>query len=116
MKEKIRLLWQDRRLMLVLLALLCALSFLPEDTGMTQEEERISKALSQVSGAGRVQVTIYYSEQASGFGSKRECTGAVAVSEGAGEIAVRLQIAQALETLLGLRPQDVMVLEMEERE
>ncbi|MBQ4552597.1 MAG: hypothetical protein IJA59_06575 [Clostridia bacterium] len=114
MKEKIALLWQDKRVLLLLLALLCAASFLPAQEGMTQEEKRISRTLSQIDGAGRVQVTLFYTESGSAFGGGKTCTGALAVCEGAGDIAVRLRLMQALETLLGLDSRQVAVLKMEE--
>ena len=40
-------------------------------------------------------------------------TGALAVARGAGSAAVRLRLTEALETLLGLSPGSVLVLEME---
>lgn len=113
MMEKWKGLRREKQAAIVLLALLCALMLLPRQEGMTQEEKRIAQMLSQIAGAGRVQVSIYYSEEASSFGGGRECVGAVAVCEGAGDIAVRLRLAQALETLLGLSAQAVMVVEME---
>ena len=117
MKQRLAALLQDKRVLLMLAALLCALQFLPlSQTGMTQEEKRIARVLSQTAGAGRVEVTIYYSESASAFGGAQTCIGALAVCEGAGEIGVRMNVAQALETLLGLEPQDVLVLKMEDPE
>ena len=100
----------------VIFICLGALVLLPSDhQGMTQEEKRISQALSQVAGAGKVQVTVYYSETASAFGGgEKTCVGAVAVCEGAGDVFVQLNIARALETLLGLEANDVVVLKMEE--
>ena len=41
-------------------------------------------------------------------------TGALAVARGAGSAAVRLRLTEALETLLGLSPGSVLVLEMED--
>lgn len=115
MKEKVAALLQNRKALLILAALLCALQFLPTDqSAMTQEERRISRILSQTAGAGRVEVTIYYNESASAFGGDKSCVGALAVCEGAGDIAVRLNICRALETLLGLEARQVVVLKMEE--
>lgn len=114
MKEKLALLMQDKRLLLLVLALLCAASFFPAQQSMTQEERRLANTLSQIDGAGRVQVTIYYSESGSAFGGGKTCTGVLAVCEGAGDIAVRLRLTEALETLLGLDGGQVAVLKMEE--
>jgi len=107
------LFFKDKRWLLLLLAALLALLFLPsENSGMTQEEKRISQALSKVEGAGKVQVTIYYSGEAGAFGGEKKCIGAVAVCEGAGDMSVRISVMQALETLLGLEAKDVLVLKM----
>lgn len=115
MMEKISLLLKGKWYLALLAAILCAVCLLPAEGSMTQEERRISQALSQVAGAGRVQVTVYYNQSSSAFGGNEKCcVGAVAVCEGAGDIAVRMNIARALETLLGLEARDVVVLEMEE--
>ena len=107
---------QDRKWMLILLAALAALLLLPGDRGtMTGEERRISQALSEMAGAGDVRVTIYYSGEEGAFGGGKQCIGAVAVCQGAGDIAVRINIARALETLLGLEAKDVVVLKMEDK-
>lgn len=112
--ERIMALLKDKRMLLVLGAILCALVFLPSQENMTQEERRISHTLSQIAGAGRVRVTIYYSENSGAFGSGKSCVGAVAVSEGAGDIGVRLRLTEAIKTLLGLEAEAVVVLKMEE--
>lgn len=105
---------QDRRLLLLLAAILCALQFVPvSQSGMTQEEKRIARTLSQMMGAGKVEVTIYYNENNAAFGTSKSCVGALAVCEGAGDICVRLNISRALETLLGLTAEDVVVLRMD---
>ena len=81
---------------------------------MTAEERRIASALSQIQGAGEVRVTLYYAETGGAFASaQRQITGALAVARGAGSAAVRLRLTEALETLLGLSPGSVLVLEME---
>lgn len=114
MREKISSMLKEKWYLMLLAALLCALCFLPSEGGMTQEERRISQTLSKVAGAGKVQVTVYYSQSSSAFGSgDKSCVGALAVCEGAGDIAVRLNIVRALSTLLGLESGDVVVLEME---
>ena len=109
------LLYGDKKGLLVLLALLVGILFFPMGkSAMTQEEKRISQALSKVEGAGCVQVAIYYSGETGAFGGERECIGAVAVCEGAGDMGVRINVARALETLLGLDARDVIVLKMKE--
>ena len=106
-----------------LLALLCcaaALLLFPargtNTTGMTEEEQRISVTLGKIAGAGDVRVSIYYAQEASAFGSgSRTPVGAVVVAEGAGDIAVRLDLLRAAETLLGLEANRVDVFLMEEK-
>ena len=106
-----------------LLALLCcaaALLLLPaggtNTAGMTEEEQRISTTLGEIAGAGDVRVSIYYAQEASAFGNgNRTPVGAVVVAEGAGDIAVRLNLLRAVETLLGLEAQRVDVFLMEEK-
>lgn len=112
--KKMKELMQDKRLLLLLAALLCALQFVPvTQSGMTQEEKRIARTLSQIMGAGKVEVTVYYSESNSAFGGAKSCVGALAVCEGAGDIGVRLNVSRALETLLGLSSKEVVVLKMD---
>ena len=106
-----------------LLALLCCaaalLLFPPGGTGkagMTEEEQRVSATLSRIAGAGDVRVSIYYAQEASAFGnSSRTPVGAVIVAQGAGDIAVRLNLLRAAETLLGLDANRVDVFLMEEK-
>ena len=105
-----------------LLALLCcaaALLLFPPGgavkAGMTEEEQRVSATLSRIAGAGEVRVSIYYAQEASAFGGgNRSPVGAVIVAQGAGDIAVRLNLLRAAETLLGLPASAVEVFEMEE--
>ena len=92
-------------------------SFLPgaPQSGMTEEESRISRTLSAIAGAGETRVTIYYAQEASAFGSGGKApVGAVVVAAGAGEIDVRLNLLRAAETLLGLPPERVDVFPMED--
>ena len=98
-----------------LLALLAALALIAfsgvlERSGGENLEARVSRTLSQLAGAGRVQVVIYTRarEAASGTfspsGAQAEelpC-GAVAVAQGADDPLVRMQLEQALCALLGL--------------
>ena len=106
-----------------LLALLCcaaALLLFPQGSGkpagMTEEEQRVSATLSKIAGAGDVRVSIYYAQEASAFGGgSRTPVGAVIVAQGAGDIAVRLNLLRAAETLLGLDASRVDVFLMEEK-
>ena len=106
-----------------LLALVCcaaALLLFPPGgavkAGMTEEEQRVSATLSRIAGAGDVRVSIYYAQEASAFGdSSRTLVGAVIVAQGAGDIAVRLNLLRAAETLLGLDANRVDVFLMEEK-
>ncbi|MBR5110175.1 MAG: hypothetical protein IK099_08265 [Clostridia bacterium] len=105
------------------LALLCcaaALLLLPPGSGkpaaMTEEEQRVSATLEQIAGAGSVRVSIYYAQEASAFGGgSRTPVGAVIVARGAGDIAVRLNLLRAAETLLGLNASQVDVFLMEDK-
>lgn len=81
---------------------------------MTREEKRLADTLSAVQGAGRVRLTLYYGETGGAFGGAKQVTGALAVAQGAGQMGVRLRLTEALETLLSLSPENVLVLEMEE--
>ena len=82
---------------------------------MTEEESRISQTLCRIAGAGETRVSIYYAQEASSFGSwAKTPVGAVIVALGAGDILVRLNLAQAAQTLLGLGPGQVEVFPMEE--
>lgn len=66
------------------------------------ENERISRVLSAMEGAGETQLAIVYDAQAA------PC-GAVVVAEGADSVAVRLRLTSAVSTLLGLDPSAVAV-------
>ncbi len=83
-------------------------------TGMTEEEQRYSATLSRIAGAGEVRISIAYAQTASSFGSaSRQPAGAVIVAQGAGSVAVRLELLRAAEALLGLSAQEVEVFAME---
>jgi len=108
-----------RARLLMALAALAACALLlgaqGDQGGMTSEEKRLSRALSSVSGAGNVRVTLYYAPKDGAFSSAAQrLVGAVAVAQGAGDIAVRLNLTQALMRLLDLDAQSVLVLTMEE--
>jgi hypothetical protein len=102
--------------MWLLLIAVCAaaLLLLPSSsqskTGMTEEEQRYSATLSRIAGAGEVRISIAYAQTASSFGSaSRQATGAVIVAQGAGSVAVRLELLRAAEALLGLSPAQIEV-------
>ena len=81
---------------------------------MTEEEQRYSATLSRIAGAGEVRLSIFYAQSASSFGSgSRQPAGAVIVAQGAGSVAVRLELLRAAEALLGLSAQEVEVFAME---
>ncbi len=105
--------------LLLLLALLAAFLLLGGNTvsptGMTEEEMRLSETLSSMAGAGKCRVSIWY-ENASSFSSTKRPSGALIVSSGAHDLAVRVQITQAAQTLLGLESGSVAVYPMEETE
>ena len=87
----------------------------PASAAMTEEEQRVSATLSRIAGAGEVRVSIYYAQEASAFGSSAKTpVGAVIVARGAGDIAVRLNLIRAAETLLGLTAREVDVFQMED--
>ncbi len=100
--------------LLLIAACATALVFLPASsqskTAMTEEEQRYSATLSRIAGAGEVRISIAYAQPASSFGSgSRQPTGAVIVAQGAGNVAVRLELLRAAEALLGLCAQEVEV-------
>jgi hypothetical protein len=86
-------------------------------SGASQEERRIAEVLSAMAGAGRVEVALFYENEAvSAFGGgvKTRPTGAVVVAQGAGDMQVRLELGRAVRTLLGLPENAVDVFEMED--
>ena len=121
MKEKWERLMGMKGAPMAALLLCCLLAFglLPgasrEASGMTEEESRIAATLSRIAGAGETRVSIYYQESGGSFGQQEKTpAGAVIVARGAGDIAVRLRLFQAAETLLGLPAGRVEVFAMEE--
>ena len=87
---------------MVICGLLCLLlAASGSGDGTLTEEERISRVLSAISGAGSVQVAIYYEDSV-------PC-GAVAVAQGAESIAVRLTLTDAMARLLGVDTQRIAV-------
>lgn len=100
-------------LLILLLLAVGGLMLLPghSTSAMTSEEMRISRTLSSIQGAGQTSITLYYA--ASSFGDEQP-VGAVIVSQGAADMAVRLRLIQAAQTLLGLESDHVAVFEMED--
>lgn len=86
-----------------------------ETSTASQQEKRIAEVLSNIAGAGRVEVVLYTSAQSSGSFSSAEAvpTGALIVAEGAEDMAVRLNLIRAVRTLLGLPETAVDVFAME---
>ena len=80
---------------------------------LTQEESRISGMLSLITGAGDTRVLLHYAGEDSLLGSQRKPEGALILSRGADNPAVRLQLLQAVETLLGLPQERVEIFLME---
>ncbi len=114
--------WKGKAWALLLIA--CAAAYLlsalplfsPAPSPMTEEERRLSATLSRIAGAGEVRLAIYYAQAASAFGGsgQKMPVGAVIVARGAGDVAVRLNLLRAAETLLGLSASQVEVFPMEE--
>ena len=94
---------KDGWILTALLFCIAMCLLLGSDTGNATEESRISKVLSNISGAGDVEVAVYYEDSV-------PC-GAVVVAEGAGDIAVQLKLVSAVTTLLGIQQGRVAVYE-----
>lgn len=92
---------------LLLLVALCLAMGASEkrDATQTADEARLSRVLSLMSGAGTVDVAVYYDDAI-------PC-GAVIVADGAGDAAVRIRLTGAVTTLLGLDASRVAVYERE---
>lgn len=84
---------------------LCLL--LGKDAAPATQEERISAVLSAMDGAGPTEIAIFY-------GAEELPCGALVLSSGADDIALRLQMNRAVSTLLGLDPDDVVVYALED--
>lgn len=99
----------------LLCCLLCFLLLSGRSAGGigTSEEKRIAQVLSAISGAGKVEVAVYYNSGADSFSSSAPPVGAVVVAEGADDLEVRLSLIRAVRTLLGLPEAAVDVFSME---
>lgn len=92
----------------ILSALLLCVAFclmLSMKQGASTQENRISRVLSAIEGAGTVEVAVYYEDSV-------PC-GAVVVAQGAGDVAVQLRLASAVTTLLGIGQDRVAIYERE---
>ena len=109
---------ENRWFLLAAVLLCCLLCFLllsgrSAGGSGTSEEKRITQVLSAISGAGKVEVAVYYNSGADGFSSSAPPVGAVVVAEGADDLKVRLSLIRAVRTLLGLPEAAVDVFSME---
>ena len=84
----------------------------------TRAEKRIAEVLGAITGAGEVEVALFYAQENPGaLGASQTAsapTGAVVVAQGAANLQVRLQLIRAVRTLLGLPENAVDVFVMEE--
>ena len=99
-------------------------SFAGQSAAHTDIESRMANTLSSIKGAGKVSVMITEepAQTASGYdlwsGStqtdacQRGIKGAIIVAQGAKDIAVRLELLKAAQTLLGIPASKVEVFEM----
>ena len=98
-----------------LIMLLLSLAW-PEggSNGADRQETRLSQVLSNISGAGRVEVALYYQDEQDDRNTEKIPAGAVIVAQGGREIGVRLQLIRAVSTLLGLSENRICVFFMDE--
>ena len=104
---------ENRWFLLAAVLLCCLLCFLLLSGSGTSEEKRIAQVLSAISGAGKVEVAVYYNSGADSLSSSAPPVGAVVVAEGADDLEVRLSLIRAVRTLLGLPEAAVDVFSME---
>ena len=108
--------WRKDGWLLIALAaavLGCLLLGAAEDVssaGRTEEEARLARVLSAMEGAGQVEVAVFYDASAE---AAVPC-GVVVVADGAQDVAVRLQLSRAVETLLGVDASQVDVFKRKE--
>lgn len=91
---------------LVAVAAICVLLVLYTGSGTnaggtTVEEKRLQRILSRIEGAGSVTVML------STNGEESSYTGAVVVSEGAGDILASVRIQRAVQALTGLSSEQI---------
>lgn len=93
-RERIRQWLRRDGWLLAALLFCCLLCLMSGDAEPDSQEQRISRVLSAMEGAGQVEVAICYADSTP--------TGAVAVADGADSVTVQLRLQSALSTLLGL--------------
>lgn len=114
--EKLRALKPAHILLAALLVCVGAcllLSGAQQDEGAL--EARVQQMLENVSGVGKARVTLHTQKTPQGYGeqARESVVGAVIVAQGAEDIAVRINIISAVQTLLSLPPSAIEVFEME---
>ena len=92
------------------------------ESGQTDLEKRLAHVLSAIAGAGEVEVIVHTAQNAAAqpvgsFGAiaaspkvEDKPSGVIVVAEGAGDLQVRMNLARAVQTLLGLPASAVEVL------
>ena len=97
----------------------------PQDSGAQGDalETRLAAVLSRMEGAGQGEVVIHYAQTVSTSAWPQESAqetgepvGVVVVAEGADNLRVRLELAQAVQTLLRLEAESVEVFAMDSRD
>ena len=74
-------------------------------TATGSEEDRISRVLSSIKGAGTVKVALHYEDAV-------PC-GAVILAQGAEDISVRLRLISAIQKLLGIAQERIAIYPLE---
>ena len=97
--------WLVAAMLLVVILCLALGAMESRQASQTDDEARLSRVLSAMAGAGTVDVAVYYDGAV-------PC-GAVVVADGASDAAVRIRLAGAVTTLLGLDASRVAVYERE---
>ncbi|MBE5816161.1 MAG: hypothetical protein E7315_00355 [Clostridiales bacterium] len=87
----------------------------------TQLEERLAATLSQIRGAGRVEVMVTYTQSGESTGgwlslsqsnTRQEVVGVIIVAQGARDIGVTFELVTAARTVLGVKASMVKVFVM----
>lgn len=95
------------------------------DSVSTDEEIRLKNILECISGVGKTHVMIndggnkktsavFSSQNAYGNSAGEDAAGVIVVAEGGGDPAVRSRITDAVSTVCGVAPSDVIVFELKE--
>ena len=97
----------------------------PQDSGAQGDalETRLAAVLSRMEGAGQVEVVIHYAQTVSTSAWPQESAqetgepvGVVVVAEGADNLRARLELAQAVQTMLRLEAESVEVFAIDSRD